>query len=185
MKQNMTYGFCFYSRQKGVVLIIGLIMMLLLTIIGLSAIRGSNMQELMTSNMRDRNMAFQAAEAALRFAEGLIDTETSNCGTYTGVNGCFTDQNTVTPVLKWNITAWSNNSVEANVNLSVSKKPRYVIEKITTKSVVTSDTGGSVEFGAAAAPGNIMVTYRVTSLGYGGTEDSQVVLQSTFRHLTK
>jgi len=183
MKNKAHYLSYSYTRQQGVVLIVGLILMLLLTLIGMSAMRGSNMQELMTSNVKDRNMAFQAAEASLRYAENLIDTSTANCGTYTGANGCYNDQNTTAPIMSWSSTQWANNSMEANVDLSLSKKPRYVIEKITSASVVTSNTGGSVEFGAQSSTANTATTYRVTSLGYGATLDSQVVLQSTFRTL--
>jgi len=172
-----------HRRQQGVVLIVGLILMLLLTLIGMSAMRGSNMQELMTSNVKDRNTAFQAAEASLRYAENLIDTSTSNCGSYSGANGCYVDQNTIAPVMSWSSTQWANNSVAANVNLSVSQNPRYVIEKITSASVVTTSTGGSVEFGAQSSASNTSTTYRITSLGYGATSNSQVVLQSTFRSL--
>ena len=57
------------SKQKGAVLLVALIMLLLLTVIGVAAMRDTNLQERMAGNMRDHALAFQAAEAALRFAE--------------------------------------------------------------------------------------------------------------------
>lgn len=62
-------------RQRGSTLLVGLVMLLLMTFIGLAAIRGSGMQELMAGNMRDRQLAFQAAESALREAEGVLKNE--------------------------------------------------------------------------------------------------------------
>lgn len=59
----------FQIAQRGAVLIVALIMLLLLTIIGLSGMRGTTLQENMTSNMREGNLSFQAAEAALRRGE--------------------------------------------------------------------------------------------------------------------
>lgn len=59
-------------RQRGAVLIIALIMLLLLTMIGLGSMRGTALQENMAGNLRDSSLALQAAEAALRHGEGLV-----------------------------------------------------------------------------------------------------------------
>lgn len=57
------------NRQRGAILIIALFMLLLLTIIGLSSMRGTMLQENMAGNLRDSSLALQAAEAALRRGE--------------------------------------------------------------------------------------------------------------------
>jgi type IV pilus assembly protein PilX len=57
------------SRQRGVVLIISLIFLVLLTIIGVTAMQTTLLQERMAGNMRDLNLAFQATEASLRAGE--------------------------------------------------------------------------------------------------------------------
>lgn len=62
------------SQQRGAVLIVALIMLLLLTIIGLSSMRGTSLQENMAGNMRDSNLALQASEAALRKGEEEVIT---------------------------------------------------------------------------------------------------------------
>lgn len=173
----------FFYQQQGVVLIIALIFLLMLSIIGMAAIRGSGMQELMAGNIKDRNMAFQAAEASLRVVERAIDSN-SACTVFDGTNGCFNDQNAIAPVVSWTETNWNNRSAEANVELKLSKKPRYVVEKLAaTDSPVSANAGFSLEFNndAPSATGGV-TAYRITSLGYGGTETSQVVLQSTYRH---
>lgn len=59
-------------KQQGAVLIVALIMLLLLTIIGLSSMRGTSLQESMAGNMRDANLALQASEAALRKGEETV-----------------------------------------------------------------------------------------------------------------
>lgn len=56
-------------RQSGAVLVIGLIILVVLTLLGVQSMRTNVAQERMASNMRDRNVAFQAAEAALREGE--------------------------------------------------------------------------------------------------------------------
>ncbi|KEA64591.1 Type IV fimbrial biogenesis protein PilX [Marinobacterium lacunae] len=50
-------------------LIVALIMLLLISIIGVSAMQSTSMEERMAGNLYDRHTAFQAAEAALREGE--------------------------------------------------------------------------------------------------------------------
>ncbi|MBD3893974.1 PilX N-terminal domain-containing pilus assembly protein [Hydrogenophaga sp.] len=59
-------------RQQGAVLVVGLIILVVLTLMGVQAMRTNLVQERMASNMRDRNLAFQAAEAALRAGEAYV-----------------------------------------------------------------------------------------------------------------
>jgi Tfp pilus assembly protein PilX len=77
------------KRQTGVALIIGLVMLLLLTIIMLSAMRVTSLEERMAGNLRNQNIALQAAESALREAETRIgffglacdEADAANCAT--------------------------------------------------------------------------------------------------------
>ena len=86
------------NNQRGAILIIALIMLLVLTIIGLSSMRGTSLQESMAGNMRDSSLALQAAEAALRQGEGVVDGKSFDElrdiieleGTYTSFPGVAT-----------------------------------------------------------------------------------------------
>lgn len=60
--------------QRGAVLIISLIFLLLMTIIGVTSMQTTSMQERMAGNTRDMNFAFQAGELALRQAENNLNT---------------------------------------------------------------------------------------------------------------
>lgn len=55
----------FTSKQEGVALFVSLIMLLILTIIGLSAAQRSNLQEKMAANTHLQNLAFNSAESAI------------------------------------------------------------------------------------------------------------------------
>ena len=59
-------------KQRGAVLVTSMLLLLVLTIIGVTAMQMSRMQERMTGNTRDRNLAFQAAEGAARAGEAVI-----------------------------------------------------------------------------------------------------------------
>ncbi len=51
------------NRQRGVVLLVSLMLLLMLTVLALTATNRSTLQERMAANSQDSNLAFQAAEA--------------------------------------------------------------------------------------------------------------------------
>lgn len=57
------------QRQRGATLIVGLIFLVALTLLGVMAMKSTLLQERMAGGSRDRSLAFQAAEAALRDAK--------------------------------------------------------------------------------------------------------------------
>lgn len=56
-------------RQRGATLVVVLILLLLMTLLGLASLRSTVLEERMTSNLLDRSLSFQVAEAGLREAE--------------------------------------------------------------------------------------------------------------------
>ena len=58
----------FSHRERGAVLIVALLFLVMLTMLGITAMTGTTMEERMAGNARDNSIAFQAAEAALRDA---------------------------------------------------------------------------------------------------------------------
>lgn len=61
-------------QQRGSALIIALVFLLVMTLVGVAAMRDTTQQESMAGNVRERNLAFQAAEAGLRSAEQFLST---------------------------------------------------------------------------------------------------------------
>lgn len=87
-------------RQSGISLIVVLLLLLVMTLLGLAVLRGTLLQERMSSNMYDRSLGFQAAEGALRDAEKLIQTEAGK-GNTVGFN-CVKVPGTVCPAVPSN-----------------------------------------------------------------------------------
>ncbi len=56
--------------QRGSALIVSLVMLLLMTLVGVASMQGTILQERMSGNLRDRELAFEATETALRVGEG-------------------------------------------------------------------------------------------------------------------
>ncbi|WP_207914907.1 pilus assembly PilX family protein [Luteimonas arsenica] len=73
MNLRITHSLRGMQGQRGVSLVIVLVLLVATSLLGIAVLRSSAMQERMSANMRDRGIAFQAAEAALRYAqEGVL-----------------------------------------------------------------------------------------------------------------
>ncbi len=80
----------FARHQSGVSLVIVLVLLVAMSILGIAVLRSSAMQERMSANQRDRSLAFQAAEAGLRYAQDqvlaagswdtVVPTDNTHCG---------------------------------------------------------------------------------------------------------
>lgn len=164
--------------QQGAVLIIGLIMLLLLTIIGMSSIRGTDLQERMAGNARDHNVAFQAAEAAVRGGESYLSSATVVQFSSTNVPGYHGDL-TTTPVHLWT-TEWDTRAVKVPSDSlkGVAEPPRYVLEQMQV-SISPGNYGSGIDQHSVDSMAEKEV-FRVTALGTGSTTDTQVIIQTTF-----
>ena len=72
------------ALQGGAVLYVALIMLILLALIGIVGMQVTGLQEKMSANYRNVNLAFQNAESGVRLRECYAEDEvnkTSNCAT--------------------------------------------------------------------------------------------------------
>ncbi|MCH8531183.1 MAG: hypothetical protein LAT65_10030 [Saccharospirillum sp.] len=160
------------AAQKGSALLVSLVMLLLISIISVGAMQSSILQERMSSNMQDRELAFQAAEAALRDAENLILTQNLEW---------LEQQPFVYTVNEATRPAWNNNAFDndgnrqsiANPIAGVSQQPEFFIETIELVA-----PGASTELGVEVPDTSY---FRITSRGFGGTAQTVVVLTSVYR----
>jgi type IV pilus assembly protein PilX len=169
------------SRENGVVLIVALLIVLLAGILSLAAIRGSGLQEAMAGNMRNHNLAFQAAESALREGENFINN-TNPLPAFNGLNGRYAERAPQNSVLLFTAANWTDPGmvVIPPLNLeAVTTQPTYVIEALISdrnKEKLLAGHGTD-----ANSPDLGADYYRVTARGVGLTNDSVVILQSNVR----
>lgn len=81
------------AAQRGAVLYIAMIMLILLALIGIVGMQVAGLQERMSSNYRSENLAFQRAEGLARQNECALEdlvnrTTTAGCGTITPDDFC-------------------------------------------------------------------------------------------------
>lgn len=156
------------SRQSGVVLMVSLVMLLLLSIIGISGSQVTTLEEKMAGNSHDQNIAFQAAEEALRSAEQEINGPAFNLATYDGTNNATGH---FSPVQRPDYTAgntWTNTSAQAaNAIPLVATQPRYFIHYIGNQPSDPLDP--------TSTP---ISTFRVVARGTGRQNTTRVFLQA-------
>jgi type IV pilus assembly protein PilX len=175
----------YHKNQSGVVLIIGLIILLLLTLIAITVMRVTALEERMAGNMLNQNIAFQSAESALREAEAYIAAqaviEGSAFRSFKLTNGPF--QNTGDPICASGLcgpttppqsdiiaTLSAENMMTAGTTItSIYAEPRFIIEYI--RSDPRDDLGANI----------YSVVFRITARAQGEDPNSFAVLQSTYR----
>jgi type IV pilus assembly protein PilX len=65
-------------NQKGFVLAVSMIFLIVMTVLAITAIRRTTLDEKVAGNLRVQNVAFQAAEKALRYCESVLDLRAGN-----------------------------------------------------------------------------------------------------------
>lgn len=168
------------NKQRGVVLIMALTILMVLTLIGVSAMKTSSLQERMSGNSRDYQIAFEAAEIALRAGEDYIKTISTTADfTSAGANGKFTARTIdATAIGAWqDETNWTSGNTTSVTVPNVSKNPEFMVE-------ILDSTYGQVE---ALTPGGstsgVIALFRVTGRGYGKNPNTKVMLQADFGKL--
>jgi len=169
--------------QSGVVLAISLIMLLLLTLIGITGSQVTSLEEKMAGNEKDYNLAFQAAETTLREAEKYIEGLTT-MGDFDGTNpGLLQEADFDAGDYYLTLNNWSSsNSVASSKNFSLipsSFQPRYIIKYMFVKKVDKNAKLNIGGYGESTAGGQVTI-FKVTSRSTGVTGLSQVVLQSFY-----
>lgn len=166
-------------KQQGAVLVVGLIMLLLLTVIGMSSIRGTDLQERMAGNARDHNLAFQASEAAIRSAENYL-SGASIAPFVAGSGGYYQDLTGVASPVRWSSTDWSTKAVNIadNTLKGVGEQPKYAIEQLEV-TLSPGNYGSGIDQQSLDAMAEKEV-YRITARGAGSTKGSEALIQTTF-----
>jgi type IV pilus assembly protein PilX len=173
----------FQIRQCGMVLIVALVMVVLMSVVAVASIRGSGLQEAMSGSMRDRNVAFQGAESALRNAEKTVGDNAVAIETLVAKNtgGYFIDLNKSTTIdrpVDWELDDWKNLGLKMSGIDNVSSQPYSVTEQL-SYSGSAIDSGGGIDVVSRERSTDYQF-YRVTVRSVGLTDNTEIILQSTY-----
>lgn len=166
--------------QHGVVMVVSLLLLLVLTILGVNALRGTTLEESMAYATRDRNLALQSTEAALRDAEIFIETITSPSA-LTGSNGLYrrsdTEPDYADPAT-WQISGGPVKHISVAPPAGSSSAQYFIKEN----SLIAGVQGAMNLSGYGDNKGSGDVTvFSITARGTGGTANgAEVMLRSNY-----
>jgi len=169
-----------FQKQSGSVLVISLVVMLVLTILGVSGMKSSVLEEKMAGNMRDSQLAFQAAEATLREAEQYIEANVVSTAAFDtdGSDGLYDKSQQKL----WNNIGWdSSDSLEFSnfdTSYAITTPPRFIIQHLASQ-VNNVDELNLDNYGQGTGAGRIEM-FLITARATGISGNSVVLLQTTY-----
>ncbi|MFO1418817.1 MAG: PilX N-terminal domain-containing pilus assembly protein [Methylotetracoccus sp.] len=173
------------KSQTGGALVVGLLMLLVMTMTGVAAMHVTSLEERMAGNARDRSLAFQAAEAALRGGESCVSATNFNaneCDSCTAAlyraadseptptTSLFSSSGAVGYKIK---DANKSCTDSKNVLRGVSVSPSYYVKELNYACPV----GAGLEAGVASE----YCYYSITAQGTAGAQGATVWLRATYK----
>lgn len=166
--------------QQGIVLVVCLLLLLVLTLIGLTATRSTTLQQRMAANQYGRQMAFQAAEAGLRAGENYL--ESVSLADFDGANGLYDMDPLKAGAQPPDNVDWSTGGSDTRViagplsNYDGDALPRYYI--VHTLRIAPIDSK-NMDHTNALPDFDI---FKIVARGTGPDGKSPVVLRSFYKH---
>jgi type IV pilus assembly protein PilX len=169
-----------FAPQRGAVLFVSLIFLLVLTLLGVMLARSQTTEERMAQNDSNHDLAVEAAGAALRFAELNIRSGIysnfgqNNAGLYlpdpTTVGSVYTPAIWGTPgaVLPYTGTALT----------SVPTAPQFIIEELTPTAMSGTPLTTVCSYGGGNS--DCVNVYQITANAYGGDKTANATLRSIY-----
>lgn len=174
------------NEQRGAALLVALVMLLLLTLIGVSGMTSVGLQERMAGSLGERAVYFEAAEAGLRHAErylsgAVVPSFDNSEGRYRlERDACRLDQPSDAASFYTgcsNMSFSSSGFTRRNAENDDSVDVRYLIEHLEGAGV-TRDKG--IELGALEELELYRITVMAAPRNGNDVADPVVILQSTY-----
>jgi len=161
--------------ERGVVLFTALILLLILTMVGVLLARSESVEESISENDQDHELAIQAAEAALRYAEvGLYNGTYSSFSSNT--NGQYLWQNGTTDAFQqYDLSSPAGTLLTyGGASLpNIAAPPEFLIESMPA-AAIPGEALGNQQYSPPTPPISV---YRITAYSYGGDKSTTAELQ--------
>jgi len=191
-----------YKQQQGAALAVGLILLLIITLMGYTGMKGTMLQEKMAAGLHNRSLAMAGANSAVRAGESflynLIDSTNSvqamgtPAGSFYDIYSQLSSQTDLTapvnPIVKlfkqrnWTSnagTVHANDFMTSSYNGALSQQPQYIIEELPYKY---SDGGSQEDGGGPSGGGDVdeQKVFLVTGKSPSGDGRTIALIQSMF-----
>ena len=180
-------------KQVGAAFVTGLIFLMVLSLLGITVAKMATIEERMSGNMRDRMIAMQAAEMALRYAEQHIRDNDSTTNTPKAIDGVEEFDATCTAGLCYYGAGVAAPAVSASTTYCTPTCPISYVESNVFRTNGVAYTAPTLPNGVPAPtyiiegiqktpPGSgLRYYYRITVRAQGLKPGTVVWLQEVFR----
>jgi len=165
-----------FHKERGASMVIALVMLLALTLLATASARMTLLEERMTGNTHDRNVAFQAAEAGLREGEVVVQDPALDVDSFLNADGLYEAADPGDDPV-WTTVDWGSDAVlpyddfaDAPGSLA-NADAAVIVEQLPLVNIPP----------VADVPVDDEIYYRVTSRGVGVSGNAVVTLQTTFK----
>ena len=164
-------------KQSGMTLVISLVILVSLTIIGLTSMQSTSTEVSMAGNLRESGLTFNAAEAGLSSGEVFTDAQVSKQVFTDPASGLYGTGDADPDYLA--DAAWAASRGAGTALPYVDDQPRYIVRYLGDRA---QNQAALVNIGGygSTQPGMIVSNFRITSRGEGQTDGIYRYLQSYF-----
>ena len=170
------------NTQQGVALVVSLIILVSLTMLGLTSIQRTTSDLAMAGNQRETGLMFQSAEIGLVTAEDFVEDSNTNADFSKTTLGLYTVQDNNSSYFSpdyFDATTWSTASQSAGTSLVAFEQPRYMIEYLGDRSQ-NPLAGVNIGGYGTQQTGDVVSIYSSTARGVGLTGNSFRYVQAYF-----
>ncbi len=167
-----------HSTQTGAVLVVSLMMLVIMTLIGVTAMRSTILEEKMSANARDSMLALEASETVLLDGERHLENTINSLvvafdGTQLGLYEEGTNPNLLVDA------TWVNAITYSDTYPDVTSQPRFIIEFMGAVGGATNSTLYISSYDSVDVLG-VPHAFRITARGTGRSDNAVVLLQSNY-----
>ena len=166
-----------HNRQTGVTLVVSLVILITMTLLGVTSIQSTRTEVAMAGNLREAGLTFNAAEAGLRFGESFVEDSITTTVYADPTIGLYAET-AVDPDYADSAT-WAASQLAAFGLAHVAQDPDFIIRYLGDRSqnaVAKINIGGY----GTAQPGITVSNFRVTARGTGQSGNAQRFVQSYY-----
>lgn len=175
------------SRERGMVLVTSLLLLVLITILGVSMFRGFGIEERIAGNLREKQRALNSAESAMQYAEWWL-TSADNVNL---VGNC------TSPLLSANLRqGMVCSNTPKSMNMNVAQVPWS--DPVNGGEFGVAYTSQGMNVNAVAGPNTLLSAprffisllgpsatghgsiYQIDAWGYGASTNAVAVVESTY-----
>ena len=169
------------NSQQGVALVVSLIILVSLTMLGLTSIQRTTTDLAMAGNQRETGLMFQAAEVGLVTAENFIKNSNTTADFSNEPIGLYEvprDDSSYNGPSYFDAATWTAKSQSAGTSLNAYEQPRFMIEYLGDRD--TNPLAIGIGDYTSPGTGEIVAIFRSTSRGTGLTGNSFRYVQAYF-----